>query len=132
MVRIVDLEKGNYWKHMHMTSECSGNEKVQVVLEVTEELKQIYGNVHGGAIAGLMDSCIAVAVNQQLNQDEGASTIGLKLDFLRSVNQGTLRAEGKVIKKGKNIIFGQGEIKDGTGNLVAHGTATFIINKIND
>ncbi len=131
MVRIADLETGNYWKHMHMTTECSLDEKVQVVLKVTEDLKQFYGNVHGGVIAGLMDSCIAVAVNQQLNQNEGASTVGLKLDFLRSVNQGTLRAEGKVIKKGKNIIFGKGEIKDSEGNLIAYGTATFIINKIN-
>ena len=127
MVRIADLETGNYWKHMNMTTETGEDGKVQVVMEITEELKQFYGNVHGGVIAGLMDSCIAVALNQQLEPGQGASTVELKLNYLRSVNQGTLRAEGKVIQKGRKIIVGQGEIKDDAGNMIAFGTATFMV-----
>lgn len=127
MVRIADLESGNYWKHMHMTTENSAEGKTRVMLEITEDMKQIYGNVHGGAIAGLMDSCMAVAVNQQLTPGQGASTVGLKVDFMRSTNQGPLWGEGRVIKKGSKIVFTEGEIKDDAGNLVAFGTGTFII-----
>ena len=127
MVRIADLETGNYWKHMGMTTVPSIDGKTQVVMKVTENLKQFYGNVHGGVIAGLLDSCIAVAVNQQLDSGEGASTVEIKINYLRSVNEGTLWAEGTVIQRGRKIIVGQGEVKDDVGNLIAIGTATFMI-----
>ena len=127
MVRIADLETGNYWKHMDMKTVLGVDGKIQVVMNVTENLKQFYGNVHGGVIAGLLDSCIAVAVNQQLDSGEGASTVEIKINYLRSVKEGTLLAEGSVIQRGRKIIVGQGEVKDDVGNLIAIGTATFMI-----
>lgn len=130
MVRIADLETGDYWKHMGMETVLGVDEKIQVVMKVTENLKQFYGNVHGGVIAGLLDSSIAVAVNQQLDSGEGASTVEIKINYLRSVNEGTLWAEGKVIQRGRKIIVGQGEVKDDLGNMVAIGTATFMITQL--
>lgn len=130
MVRIADLETGNFWKHMNMTTETDANGKIQVVLKITEDVLQFYGNVHGGVLAGLMDSCIAVALNQELEPDQGASTVELKINYLRSVNQGILRGEGKVIQKGRRIIVGQGEIRDEAGNLAAFGTGTFMVTQV--
>lgn len=130
MVHIADLETGNYWKHMNMTSEPMADGKIQVLMKITDGLKQFYGNVHGGAIAGLMDSCISAAINQELSPEEGALTVEIKLNYLRSVNQGILRGEGKVIQKGRKIMVGQGEIKDDEGNLIAFGTGTFMISEL--
>ena len=130
MVQISDLETGNYWKHIGMTTVPDVEGKAQVVLEVTKNLKQFYGNVHGGVIASLLDSSIAVAVNQQLDSGEGASTVEMKLNYLRPVSKGTLCAESKIIQRGRKIIVGQCEIKDDAGNMVAFGTATFIITKL--
>lgn len=127
MVQITDLETCNYWKHVGMTTVPDVDGKIQVVMKVTDNLKQFYGNVHGGVIAGLLDTCIAVAVNQQLDSEQGASTVEMKLNYLRPVHEGTLWAEGKVIQKGRKIVVGQGEIKDDAGNMVAFGTATFMI-----
>jgi acyl-CoA thioesterase len=127
MVQTSDLESGSYWKHLGMKTVLDADGKTQVILKVTEDLKQFYGNVHGGVIASLLDSSIAVAVNQQLDSGEGASTVEIKLNYLRPANIGTLWAESKVIQKGRKIIVGQCEIKDDAGNLVAFGTATFII-----
>ncbi|MDQ7096814.1 PaaI family thioesterase [Desulfosporosinus sp. PR] len=129
MVRIADLSNGNYWRHMGMsTVEKEG--KIQVIMEIKDNLKQFYGNVHGGALAGLIDGSIAVAVNQALDPGVGASTVEMKINYLRPANTGTLRAEGKVIQKGRNIIVGQSEIKDDEGNLVAFGTATFMVTQL--
>lgn len=131
VVRISDLETGNYWRHIGMTTIEDIDGKIQIVMEINENLKQFYGNVHGGVIAGLLDSSIAVAVNQQLASGEGASTVEMKINYLRPVNGGTLKAEGKVIQKGRKIIVGQGEIKDDAGNMVAFGTATFMVTQLN-
>lgn len=130
MVRISDLENSNYWKHIGMTAIETTEGIIQVIMEINDNLKQFYGNVHGGAIAGLLDTSIAVAINQQLGSEEGAITVEMKINYLRPVNGGTLRAEGRVIQKGRKIIVGQSEIKDDADNLVAFGTATFMITKI--
>jgi len=115
---------------MNMTTEPGADGKIQVVMKITKDVLQFYGNVHGGVLAGLMDSCIAAALTQELDPDQGASTVELKINYLRPVNQGTLRAEGKVIQKGKKLMVGQGEIKDDAGNMIAFGTATFMINQL--
>ena len=131
MVRIADLETGPYWKHIGMQTVSDVDGKIGVVMEVTEELKQFYGNIHGGVIASLMDSAIAVAVNQQLDTGEGASTVEMKINYLRPANEGKLWAQGKLIQKGRKIIVGQGEIKDDAGQIVAFGTATFMVTQVN-
>lgn len=126
MVQIANLEQGDYWKHLGMSlTEDDG--KIKVTAAITPELKQFYGNVHGGVLASLMDSAIAVAINQFLDSNLGASTVELNISYLYPVNEGILWAEGKVVKKGRRIIVGQGEIKDDSGRLVAIGTATFMI-----
>ncbi|MDD4801570.1 MAG: PaaI family thioesterase [Syntrophomonas sp.] len=130
MVRIADLQMGAFWKHINMTTVTDENGIIRVILDVTEELKQIYGNIHGGVISSMMDSTIAVALNQQLDPSEGASTVELKVNYFRPVNAGRLWGEGKVIHRGKRLLVGQGEIKDEAGRMVAFGTATFMIVKL--
>jgi len=127
VVRIRDLESGPYWHHIGMKTVTGNDGKTGVSLEVTEDLKQFYGNVHGGVMASLLDSAIAVAVNQELGSGQGAVTVEMKLNYLRPVNQGRLIAQGTVVQKGSKIIVGQGEIRDDAGRLAAFGTATFMI-----
>jgi len=129
VVRVADLESGNYWRHMGMSSVVDDAGKTRVLMKVTEELKQFYGNVHGGAIATLLDSAIAVEVNQQLELGEGASTVEIKINYLRPINEGNLWGEGKVIQKGRKLVVAQGEIKNDAGQILAIATATFMIIK---
>ena len=125
-----DLESGNFWRHLGMTTVVGDDGKTRVLMKVTENLKQFYGNVHGGAIASLIDSAIAVAINQRLEPEEGASTVELKINYLRPINKGNLWGEGKVIQKGRKIVVAQGEIKNDEGQILAIGTATFMIIKM--
>ena len=130
MVRVADLESGNYWRHIGMTAVVGDDGKTRVLMKVTEQLKQFYGNVHGGAIASLLDSAIAVELNQQLEPGESASTVEIKINYLRPISEGNLWGEGKVIQKGRKIVVAQGEIKNDAGQILAIGTATFMISPL--
>ncbi len=130
MVRIADLATGQYWKHINMTTVTDDDGIIRVALDVTDDLKQFYGNIHGGVISSMMDSTIAVAINQQLDPGEGASTVEIKVNYFRPVSKGRILGEGKVIQKGKKILVGQGEIRDEEGRMVAFGTATFMVVKL--
>lgn len=126
MVQITDLERGHYWKLLGMKTGAGVDGKLGVELEVSENLIQVYGNIHGGVIASVLDSAIAVAINQQLGPGEGAVTVEIKINYLRPVSKGKIRGEGSVIQKGRKIIVAQGEIRDESGQMVAFGTATFM------
>jgi uncharacterized protein (TIGR00369 family) len=54
-------------------------------------------------------------------------TLDLKLTYLRplSVRSGTVSAEGKVVKLGRQTSYAEGFVRDGAGNLAVHATATF-------
>ena len=54
-------------------------------------------------------------------------TLDLKLTYLRplSVRSGTISAEGKVIKLGRQTSYTEGFVRDGRGSLAVHATATF-------
>ncbi|MBS4026948.1 MAG: PaaI family thioesterase [Clostridia bacterium] len=125
MVDINKLSSGDYWKHLGMTLEWEAD-TVVVKMAKLEETTQVYGNIHGGALAGLVDSAIAVAINRQLPENYGAFTVEMKINYLRPA-KGELVARGKVIQKGKKIIVGQGEAFDQDGKMVAYGTATFMV-----
>lgn len=130
MVNITDLEKGNYWKHLNMSLFRGEDGRVRVMQEITPDIIQFYGNVHGGALAGLMDTCIAVAINQQLDPREGAHTVKMEIEYILPAKTGVLWGEGKVVHKTGKRIFGSGEIKDDAGNVIAIGTATFVLVKL--
>ena len=54
-------------------------------------------------------------------------TLDLKLSYLRplSVTSGTIQAEGKLIKLGRQTSYTEGFVRDGQGNLAVHATSTF-------
>ena len=67
------------------------------------------------------------AISTMLSAGQGAVTLDLKLTYLRplSVRSGTIEAEGKAIKLGRQTSYAEGFVRDGAGNLAVHATATF-------
>ena len=49
------------------------------------------------------------------------------MTYLRplSAKSGTIEAEGKIIKLGRQTSYTEGFVRDGAGNLAVHATATF-------
>jgi len=99
----------------------------QLRMIVKDELLNVSGGiVHGGAIASIADSSVAMAlISLGLTR---FSTIKLKLNYIRPVSYGEIIAEAKIIHKGNKIAVGDiEEVKDQDGNLVAKGIATYMI-----
>lgn len=52
--------------------------------------------------------------------------IELKINFLRPVWRTTLRARGKVVRRGRTIGFVECDVVDGDGKLVAKASSTLM------
>ena len=121
------LDQGEYWKMLGMTIVQSKNGEAVVKLEAGRNLTQVFGRVHGGAVASLADAAIGAAHRSYLKPGESQATIELKVNFLKAVNLGELVADARIIHKGKKISFGQAEIRNSEGDLVAFGVATYMV-----
>jgi uncharacterized protein (TIGR00369 family) len=101
--------------------------RIVMELEPHESLENTIGLLHGATAAALLDTAMGCAVTTMLPAGQGSVTLDLKLTFLRplSVRSGTIRAEGKVVKLGRQTSYAEGFVRDGSGNLAVHATATF-------
>ena len=87
------------------------------------------GTVHGGFAATLLDSALGCAIFSTLLKGDTWTTLELKLNYVRPISKdtGLVRAEGRIIHRGRTVATSQGELKDGAGKLYAHASTTCMI-----
>jgi uncharacterized protein (TIGR00369 family) len=64
-----------------------------------------------------------------LDEDESFLTADLRVEFMRSAQPGTLRAEGRVIQRNRRVAFCSAELYDQAGQLLAASRCTQIIRR---
>lgn len=122
----LELMTGPYWRFLGMEVVATPAGPA-VRLEVREEHMQIMGRVHGGVLASLIDSAIAVAVHAPMPDRSGAATLDLNVQYLRPVvAPATLIAVGKVLSRGSAVALASAEVTgpDG-GDPYAVGSASY-------
>jgi uncharacterized protein (TIGR00369 family) len=82
------------------------------------------GTVHGGVICDLVDGAMGTSHASLLEDGETFTTLELKINFVKPVWSGHLRAEGRVLKSGRTIGLVEGRVTDESGSLVAYATST--------
>jgi uncharacterized protein (TIGR00369 family) len=101
--------------------------RIVMELDPDESLENTIGLLHGATAAALLDTAMGCAISTMLPAGQGSVTLDLKLTYLRplSVRSGTISAEGKLVKLGRQTSYAEGFARDGAGNLAVHATATF-------
>jgi uncharacterized protein (TIGR00369 family) len=87
------------------------------------------GTVHGGFAATLLDSALGCAIFSVLAKGESWTTLELKLNLVRPIikDTGQIRAEGRIIHRGRTVATADGTVKDRNGKLYAHASTTCMI-----
>ena len=101
--------------------------RIVMELDPDESLENTIGLLHGATAAALLDTSMGCAIATMQPAGQTSVTLDLKLTYLRplSVRSGTVSAEGKVVKLGRQASYAEGFVRDGAGNLAVHATATF-------
>ena len=102
-------------------------QRIVMELDPDESLENTIGLLHGATAAALLDTAMGCAISTMLPAGQASVTLDLKVTYLRplSVRSGTIQAEGKVIKLGRQTSYTEGFVRDGAGHLAVHATATF-------
>jgi uncharacterized protein (TIGR00369 family) len=101
--------------------------RVAVVLEAGTRHFNPMGTVHGGILCDIADAAMGIAFATTLAPGESFTTVELKINFLRPVRQAQLRAEGRVLQRGRTIGYVECEITDENGKLVAKSNSTCLV-----
>ena len=101
----------------------------KIRLPFTKKLANGIGVAHGGAIFSPADSAVGMALVGLLKKDENISTLEMKINYLKPFSGGEIFAEARIIHKGSQTAIGDVEVRDGNGELIAKGLATYAIFK---
>ena len=103
--------------------------------EVTLALPVAPKHVHaGGVLCGqtmmaACDSAMVLAVMTRLGSFKPMTTVQLQTSFLRPIagDSGTARLTARVLRLGRNLVFGEVQLFDAGGQLAAHATTTYAL-----
>lgn len=116
-------------KLLGMRVESVEEDFARVALPFRGELTQPRGTMHGGALASLADSAMAIALLASVGHEKSIVTIEMKINYLEPVAEGTAVAECRITHRGKRTAFGDIDIRVGD-RLVARATGTFMLKEV--
>lgn len=103
-----------------------GEGRVTIEMPVSPNLANTLGYLHGGAVSAITDAAMGLATLTLLDAHETVTTVEMKVNFLRPVFGGTVRALAKVKKQGRTLSLAECDVLDEQDRLVAHGVATLM------
>ena len=99
-----------------------------VVLEfdASEKHHQPNGVVQGGVLTAIADAAMGMAGMTVQEIGWANTTIELKINFIRPVVRGRVKAEGKVVQQGRTVLFLEASVTNEDGKLAALATSSVL------
>ncbi|HTN61943.1 MAG TPA: PaaI family thioesterase [Devosia sp.] len=96
------------------------------VLALTPELANRKGDMHGGAMASLLDLTAGQALRGSSTEIKGVATVSMTTNYLETA-AGEITARAQVIKAGRTIGWVDARAETAAGVVVATASCTFRI-----
>jgi acyl-CoA thioesterase len=120
-----------FWKYLGVEVDEAREGFVRLRVTARDEIRNAAGApVHGGVYSALVDMAVGGALSTLHDAAAGGvgqSTLDLNVSFLAAGKTGEVVAEGRILRRGRTVAFGEAIITDGAGTTVAVGRATYLI-----
>ena len=101
-----------------------GDGRAVVTLVAGPQHANPMGTLHGGILCDIADAAMGMAFASTLAPKESFTTVELKINFFRPVWEAQLKAEGRVVRRGRSLGYVECDITDERGRLVAKAAST--------
>ena len=98
--------------------------RVVIELEAGKQHRHGEGVVQGGVITQIADAAMGMSLGTLQEDGLWNTTIELKINFIRPVISGRIRAVGRVVEMKKTLFFSEADVLDEQGRLVARASST--------
>ena len=120
----------SFWRHLGVEVMEASEGKVRLRVPARDDLRNAPGApMHGGVFSALVDMAVGGALSTMHEASAGGvgqTTLDLNVSFM-GAGMGDVFADGRILRRGRTIAFGEATITDGTGKLLAVGRATYMI-----
>jgi len=119
-----------FWRYLGVQVDEAREGWVRLRVPARDELRNAPGApLHGGVFASLIDMAVGGALATMHEASAGGvgqTTLDLNVSFIGAAT-GDVFAEGRILRRGRTIAFGEATISDAAGKLLAVGRATYMI-----
>jgi uncharacterized protein (TIGR00369 family) len=98
--------------------------RITIAFEAKPEFCNLLGTVQGGMLAAMLDMVMSFSVLCTVGPGHVVPTIDMNTHFLTPARPGRIVGEGAIVKKGRNISFMEGRLRDRDGRLLTTATAS--------
>ncbi len=109
------------WRYVGL-DEASGT--LSCAFEATEAFLNPAGVVQGGILASMLDEAMGPVAAAVSGGEIFAQTLEMKVNYLRAGRPGPIFGEGRIVQRGREILFLEGRLTDADGRTIATATAT--------
>ncbi|MCH8010236.1 MAG: PaaI family thioesterase [Chloroflexi bacterium] len=128
MTKVIEMTP--YMVHLGMELVDASDSYAKLKLRYQDENSTAAKALHGGAIASLIDTTGAMAAwttAEVATPKYFGSTVGVTVNYLSAVIGQDCFAEGRVLKRGKEVIYSEVRVTNEDGKLCAQGTVIYRI-----
>jgi uncharacterized protein (TIGR00369 family) len=115
-----------FYQHLGLQLDALADGRSEIRLPFQPHFGNTRGEMHGGAIAALVDAAMSQAVRSTIPMGSSVATITMNLNYM-APSLGDLTARGVVTRGGKSVAFAETEVTDSKGAVVCRASATFRI-----
>lgn len=98
--------------------------RVVIELDANAGHRHEGGVVQGGIITQIADAAMGMSLLTMQPDDQANTTIELKINFVRPVVEGRIRAVGRVVEVKRTLLFSEADVFDQEQRLVARASST--------
>ncbi len=107
-----------------------GGGRALLGMQVRPGMKNGEGWLQGGLFVALADEAMALAVYTLLEKGETIATISESTSFLSGTREGKIHAEGRVIKRGRRVVFAEADVFDESEDrMLSRSSGVFAVSK---
>ena len=124
------IETMPYAVHLRMEFIEASEGYAKLAMRYQDENSTAAKALHGGAISSLIDTTGAMAAwttAEIATPRYFGSTVGINVNYLSGAIGEDVFAEGRILKRGKELIYTDVRVTNGGGKLLAQGTVTYRI-----
>jgi len=110
-----------------LTPVKADEESATLRLPFSGEWRHSGGIISGQVFMAAADTAMIVAITAALGGFRPMTTVSLNISFMRAVRKGDVLIEARVLRMGRNLVFGEVELFDESGNMAVHATTTYAL-----
>jgi len=113
-----------------LTIERADEQEAVLRMDVPDMLMTPFGTVHGGAVATLVDTGLAIAITRRLEPMDRIATHNLNVTYVAFAREQVLFCRARVVSLRRAVAVAEGEVATEAGHLVAKALGTFGVRRI--